>query len=165
MEKIIIAKINKPHGVRGELRITSLSDSVKERFVVGNTITVKLEDKIEDYVLKSIRSHGDRYLIQFEGIDNVNQVDHLRHGEILIDYDELHDLPSGQYYFVDLIGLDVFVDDKKIGQLTEMFETPAHPIMKIKTKDRDIMIPYVDRFVLDVDLDSNRIDVDWMEGL
>ena len=165
MEKIIIAKVNRPHGVRGELRITSESDFIKERFVPGKTLYFSLDGKTESFVLKSIRKHSQAYLITLEGIENMNEVEHLRHAEILIDYDELHDLPEGQYYFVDLIGLDVFVDDQKIGVLKEMFETPAHPIMKVETEERDIMIPYVDRFVLDVDLERNRIDVDWLEGL
>lgn len=165
MEKIIIAKVNKPHGVRGELRITSVSDFVKERFVPGNTMYLELDGKIEEYILKSIRPQGERFLIKFEGIENVNEVDHLRHANILIDYDELHDLPKGQFYFVDLIGLDVFVDDKKIGVVKEMFDLPAHPVMNVSTDERDIMIPYVDRFIESVDMEAKRINVNWMEGL
>lgn len=165
MEKIVIAKVNRPHGVRGELRITSDSEFIKERFVPGNTLYFSLDGKVEEFVLKSIRKHSQAYLITLEGVQNMDDVEHLRHAEILIDYDELHDLPDGQFYFVDLVGLDVYVDDKKIGVLKEMFETPAHPIIKVETEDRDIMIPYVDRFVLDVDLENKRMDVAWLEGL
>ena len=165
MEKILIAKVNKPHGVRGELRITSMSDFVKERFVPGKMLYFEVDGKTEEYVLKKIRPQNERFLITLEGIENVNEVDHLRHADILIDYDELHDLPKGQYYFIDLIGLDVFVDDQKIGVVKEMFDLPAHPVMNVSTDERDIMIPYVDRFILSVDLEAKRINVDWMEGL
>ena len=165
MEKIIIAIVNRPHGVRGELKITAKTEFIKERFVVGNPLYLELDGKVEEYILKSIRKNNDAYLIQFEGITNMNEIEHLRHANILIDYDELHELPEGQHYFIDLVGLEVYVEDELLGVVKEMFDTPAHPIMKVKAAERDIMIPYVDRFIKDVDMEAKKIQVDWLEGL
>ena len=44
-------------------------------------------------------------------------------------------------------------------------DTPAHPILRVKAENRDILIPFVEKFIAGVDIDEKRIDVDWMEGL
>ncbi|CAM3585688.1 ribosome maturation factor RimM [Erysipelothrix urinaevulpis] len=165
MEKIVIGRINKPHGVMGELRVSVYTEFIEERFKIGESVFVEVNDSLVEYTLKSMRKHKDIFLVQFEGISNLNQVDHLRNALIKIDYQDLHDLPEGQYYFVDLVGLDVFVENNKIGVITEILDMPAHPIIKVKTNDRELMIPYVDRFVKKVNLEENRMDIDWLEGL
>lgn len=165
MEKIIVGKINKPHGVRGELSVTPETDFVEERFIPGKKFYINYQGQEEEYILKSIRPHQKRYLLKFEDIENVNEVDHLRNANLLIDYDELHELENDEYYFIDLIGLDVYVEDNMIGVVGDVVEMPAHPVLVIETDERDIMVPCVDQFIKDVNLDKKTISIDWLEGL
>lgn len=165
MEKIVIGRINKPHGVLGELRMTPYTEFIDERFKKGSKVYIDNNGSLEEYTIDTIRPHGEIFLIRFAGIKNVNEVDHLRNALIKIDYEKLHELPEGQYYFVDLIGLDVYASDEQIGVISEMLDMPAHPVIKIKGQDREFMVPYVEHFVISVDLENNRMDIKWMEGL
>ena len=56
-------------------------------------------------------------------------------------------------------------NDKHIGIVSDVMETPAHTVLRIKTDEKDILIPYVDAFIIKVDEKKNRITIKWMEGL
>ena len=63
------------------------------------------------------------------------------------------------------IHCEVYVDQNLIGTVKEVMDMPAHPVLRIKTNDTDVLIPFVETFIVNVDLDSKRIDVKMMEGL
>ncbi|QIK69967.1 16S rRNA processing protein RimM [Erysipelothrix sp. HDW6C] len=165
MEKISIGIIQKPHGVRGEVKVFPKTDFVEERFKKGQEIDLLLNGKTTHYVIDTVRKHQGSVLVKFVGLDNLNDVEFFHKGELFIPRDEMHDLPDNEYYFVDLVGCDVYVEGATIGSVSEMIETPAHPVMRVKGTERDILIPFVERFILDVNIVDKRIDVDWMEGL
>ncbi|CAM2749230.1 ribosome maturation factor RimM [Erysipelothrix tonsillarum] len=165
MEHIIIGIIQKPFGIKGEVKVAPKTDFVQERFAPGQLVHLKLGGKTVDYVIASFRRHHGSILIKFEGLDNLNDVEFFHKGEISIDREAQHELPEDEYYFVDLEGCTVYSDGEELGLVTEIMETPAHPVLRIKADERDILVPFVERFIQAVDTKAKRIDINWMEGL
>ena len=71
---------------------------------------------------------------------------------------------EGLGYNCDLIGLDVYCNDKHIGHVDSILKTNAHEILVVKNGSKH-MIPNIDELILNVDLDNNRLDIKYMKGL
>lgn len=165
MSLISIGIVQKPHGVRGELKIFPKTDFIKERFKKGQVVQFQLNGKTTELVIETTRMHKGSVLIKFEGLNSLNDVEFFHKGELFVPRDEMHELPEDEYYFVDLVGCGVYRDNEHIGTVTEIVETPAHPVMRIEGEERDILVPFVERFIASVDTSEKRIDINWMEGL
>lgn len=165
MSKISIGSIQKPHGIRGEVKVFPKTEFVKERFKVGLLVDLDLNGKVIQVEIESVRMHQGSVLVKFKGLDTLNDVEFFHKGEIYIDKEDRHPLPKGEYYFSDLMGCEVYSDLMRIGKVTEMIDNPAHPIMRIAMDDREVLVPFNKTFVAGVFLDVNRIDINWMEGL
>lgn len=116
--------------------------------------------------LKVLNSHkpveGKAIVVQLESLVDRDQAREFIGADIAILRDQLP-VDDG-FYWVDLIGCQVVDQDQNIlGQVTEMIETGAHDVMRIKNGAEQILIPFVqDVFVLEVDLDQKQISVDWI---
>lgn len=165
MEKMNIGSIQKPHGIKGEVKVYPKTEFIKERFKPGILVDLELHGKTTQMEIESARMHQGSILIKFKGLDTLNDVEFFHKGELYIDKELRHELPKGEYYFSDLTGCDIFVDLKKVGKVVAMIDNPAHPIMRVELEDREVLIPYNKVFVAGVFMDIKRIDVNWMEGL
>lgn len=165
MEKLNIGSIQRPHGIRGEVKVFPKTEFIKERFSAGLLVELELNGKTTEYEIESARMHQGSVLVKFKGLDSLNDVEFFHKAELYIDKVHRHPLPKGEYYFSDLEGCEVFVDLKKVGVVSEMIDNPAHPIMRVQLDDREVLIPYNKTFVTGVFIDIKRIDVNWMDGL
>ena len=165
MEYISIGIIQKPHGIRGEVKVFPKTDFIEERFKTGKHILLDFNGKKTPQIIETVRMHKGSVLVKFKGLDSLNDVEFFHRGELFVEREALHELSDDEFYFVDLVGCHVVVDGNDLGEVVEVMETPAHPILRVKGHERDILIPFVERFILDVDLASKTICVDWMEGL
>ena len=162
---ITIGYVQKPFGIKGELKVKVETDFVEERFKKGNKIFLNHEGQKQEYEIESSRMHQKSLLLKLKGLDDLNAVENMHRAEITISKDMRHELEEGEYYFTDLLNCNVYLDDKKIGVVKEMMDMPAHPVMRIKTNAEDVLVPFVKVFIKDVDLDLRRIDIHYMEGL
>ena len=80
------------------------------------------------------------------------------------DENDIEELEEG-YYYDELIGLDVYVNNEKKGKVINVEEGVRNNFIRVKTEDKEVLIPYIEQFILNTDLEENRIDVINMEGL
>ena len=161
--QLSIGKIVNTHGIRGELKILPNTDSVEERFVVGNEVFVQFGKKTITFEIDSVRSHKGCILVTFKGLHDINEVEKYKGLDLLIEVDGSED---DDYYYYELVGCEVYYKDEFVGVVSEILETDAHEILRIKREGlNDALIPYVDRFIVDVDVDTNRIEIDVIEGM
>ena len=163
---IALAKVGRPYGLTGALHWYPYSQDaqtlLKAREVtIGSTV----------YAVTKSRRHGESIVAQIVGIDSPEAAAKLTNKEISVDRRLFAPLPDGEYYWIDLIGLRCTNGERLFGEITEIFESGAHPILRVKRPDGDPkaatgdeLIPFVDAIVRSVDLAARRVDVDW-EGL
>ena len=78
----------------------------------------------------------------------------------------MKDLDEGEFYYHEIIGLDVYENDQLIGQVSEILQPGANDVWVVKRKGkRDLLLPYIPPVVLNGDLQAKRVDVEIMEGL
>lgn len=166
MKKLVVGKILNTHGLKGELKIKSSSDYGEQRFKKGATLYLTFQNQELALEIATSRIHKGNYLVSFQDLADINLVEKYKGLEVWAAKDE-DLLDEGEIYYDDLIGCKV--EDEAgvcLGEVTDMMETAAHDILVIKTvANKKAMIPYVDNFIVEVDLDKEVIVIANMAGL
>ena len=161
-ELITIGKIEKPFGVKGEVRVQSLSD-VPGRFEGLTRVTlVTVSGQCVDVTVRSVRKIKDGYLLSFEGVNTPEEAVQFR-GSVIKSPKELAPaLPPGQYYEFQLIGLIVSNEAGLVlGTLEEILETPGNHVFVIRGTSGEHLLPAIKEVVRSVDLDAGSMTVRW----
>jgi 16S rRNA processing protein RimM len=158
---VALAKIGRPYGLTGALRVFPYSSDAA---VLRRAKAVVVRGK--SYGVESMRTHGDALVAVLEGIATPELAQTLTNAEVFVTRDAFPPLPEGEYYWVDLVGLDCVNGARSFGTIIEVFEAGAHPILRVRhsensTSEREELIPFVDAIVRSVDLKTRRVDVDW----
>ncbi|MGB4984336.1 MAG: ribosome maturation factor RimM [Erysipelotrichaceae bacterium] len=162
METIKIGVVTNSFGIRGEILVKSFTDFDEERFAKGNTIII---DGV-DYIVQYFKYHKNLLIVKLVNFDNINDILFLKGKDILVDKKSLHELPDGQYYHWQLVGLKVIDQDNNyLGVLKEMDNSGYQDLMKVETINKDVLIPFIKPFLLEVNLDGNFVKVQVIEGL
>lgn len=163
MEYIQIGKILNTHGVKGELKVDVYTDFLEERFKKNSFIYIG--EDYEKQCVKSYRIHNGFMLLSLKDLEDINLVEKYKNRFIYKSSDDIKPLDDG-YYFRDLKGLDVYVEDKLVGKVMYAEEGIRNDYLRIKKlDDKEALVPIIDNFVLNIDLDNNRVDIVKMEGL
>ena len=103
-------------------------------------------------------------LITINGLNNINDV--LKYVGLDIYTDKHEELEDGHYYFDDLIGCSVYDEDNnKIGIVKDIMENPTQELLEIDTGNKIALVPFVDEFIMDVDIKNKNIIIHIIEGL
>lgn len=163
MRYIKVGEIVNTFGLKGELKVLSLTDFVSERFKKEATLYILKNKEYIKVTVFNYRVHKGFVLVSFKDLLDINLVEQYKGCVIYVSSDDIKPLENGKYYFFQLTNLDVYCDNKFIGIVSSV-ESGYQTILRIKTQDREILVPYVDAFIKNVDLDNNRIDVNLIEG-
>lgn len=165
-----VGKIVNTHGVRGEVRIISTTDFVDERYAVGARLFIdhpSLEQKLE-VIVKSHRTHKNFDLLIFEGFDSIDSVEKYKGGSLFVAAEDLQELSEGEYYYHEIIGCDVVTDDgEELGKIKEILSPGANDVWVVQRKKggKDLLLPYIDDVVKEINLEKKSIVVHLLEGL
>ena len=166
MKYVEVGKIVSTHGIKGEVKVFSDSDFKEERFKVNNTLYIKENESFLPITINSYREHKNMSLIAFNNYKNINDVLKFIGYFIFIKKEDLPKLEEGHYY-TDLIGLEVFdMENAYIGVLVDIRVVPQGGILEIKREnDKISLVPYVDEFVVEINLIDKKIIINPIEGL
>lgn len=163
--RLRIGKIGKTHGIKGELRINSLSD-FPDRFE-GMTEVYVNDDLME---IKSVRYQNDVVLMAFKGIETREEAAALTGRYLLVDREDAVQLEEGEYYTIDIIGLEVYDREtgNHLGTVTDVLSTGSNDVYVTKPTvngQKDILIPALKTVVSEIDIDGGRMVVTLPEEL
>lgn len=164
---LVIGRVAKTHGVRGELVVDIRTDSPAERFAVGTVLRGRRKGAADtEYTVTAARPHAGRLLLSLAGVSDRDTADTLRGTLFLIDSTEVDsgDDPD-EFYPHELEGLPVsLVTGEPVGTVREVLHLPGGELLEVRTTDgRDVLIPFVTEIVPTVSADG--IEIDPPEGL
>ncbi len=164
-----VGKIVNTHGVRGEVRVISRTDFPDERYKKGKTLFLFKNEHEEPIPLtvQAHRKHKNFDLLMFEGYENIGVVEGFKEGILKVSEEELGELTEGEFYFHEIIGCHVYTTSgDEIGSIKEILTPGANDVWVIKAKQgKDILIPYIEQIVKDVNIDEKKVIIEPMEGL
>jgi len=156
-----VGKIVNTHGLDGEVKVIPWSDGPE--FLLDFDTFYLDGQAIE---VESARIHKQNVLICFKGISSISDAIRLKDKVLFINRDDAA-LPPGQNFIVDLFGLEVRDADsgKVLGRIEDILTPPAQIIYVVRGGEREYMIPAVDAFVLETNVEEGYISVRLIEGL
>lgn len=159
-----VGKIVGFFGLKGEAKVNIISDFADERFQVGKSLILKNDGKDIELVIRSVRYHKNQALIAFENYPDLTAVEKLPRNDLMVNVEGL-DENEGVHSF-EYQGCEVYDTLKQKRGIVLRWEAgSAHGLLRVKTEDRDVLIPVVDAFILEKDVKHKRIVVNWMDGL
>ena len=154
--RISVAEIVTTHGIRGNLKIKSLSDN-ENRFKAGAKVLI--DDK--ELTVESSFDQKGLKVIKFEEYDDINDVIKFVGKDITINEADLGELGEDEYYVYKLIGLDVYDDGQKVGNIIDVI-TGVYPndVYVIKTDKDEIYFPALNATTKNIDFEKNIIEIE-----
>lgn len=159
MQYLYIGKLVNTHGIKGEVRLISNFKHKSKVFVPGFKFYVGKEKK--EFIIESYRKHKQFDMVVFKDNYDINLVEHLKGSFVYINKSDLI-LNKNEFLAVDLIGFNVIINDKLIGVVDNVIETPANEVLVL---DNNVMIPYVKAFINNIDEKNKRVYVNDVKGL
>lgn len=167
---IRIARIVNTFGIRGDIKVIADTDFPEERFETGNRLFI-IRDGVQEAVVtvKSAKLNKGTWVIGFEEYGNINEVESFKNAWLAIAEDDQEELPEDEYYYHQIIGLDVYTDaGKLLGKIKDILSLGSNDVWVVdrpEPKLKDALIPYIEDVVKEINLDENRVTVELMEGL
>lgn len=159
---VTVGRVGKAHGIRGSVTIQVLTDEPDARFAIGSTIVTE-PVMSPPLVIRDVRWHSGRLLLEFEGIDDRNASESLRGTLLQVEVDE-HERPDDpdEFYDHQLVGLSVKLNSGElIGHVREVSHLPAQDLVAVipvaadgsalPDPQADLLIPFVRDIVISVD--------------
>ena len=163
--KLAVARIGRPHGVKGEVTVETLTDLPEERFFVGAKLECDAANHRQLEVTR-VRVHQGRWMLTFAQIADRTSAERLRNHRLYseIEIDESDE--EGSYHVEQLRGLRVVdLQGIELGIVTGVSHLPGQDVLHFEKDSGEHMLPMVHDFIEEVDLAGGRIIVKPPEGL
>jgi 16S rRNA processing protein RimM len=167
---VVVGRIGRPQGIKGEVTVEVRTDAPEERFVPG---AVLLSDH-GTLTVAQARDHSGKLVVLFEGIADRNDAETLRGTVLQVDARSLPPIDDeDEYYDSQLVGLDVEQrDGTGLGTVVDVLHLPHGDVLAVERPTRsdvpkgpELLIPFVKEMVPVVDLLGHRVVVELPEGL
>lgn len=167
MEYLTVGTIVKTVGLKGEVKVYPSTSFCDSRFKKGSHLFI-LDDcniVLKEVTVKTHHMSGTVDLLTFEEISSIEEAEEYLHRELCVIKDEKF-LKKDEYFYSDLEGLDVYFDNGMfIGKVKNVEEYASYQSLRVKTDGKDVLIPFIKVFILDVSLENKKIIVKFIEGL
>jgi 16S rRNA processing protein RimM len=163
---ITIGKIINVRGLQGELKIASLTDFPLLRYRKGNTVYLEKNGQYVPLIVKQARHEPGLDFIQFQDHLDINLVQGWMGLFLYAKKDEIR-LKAGNFYHEDLIGMTITTDTNLIvGKVSAIERMANRALLRMQREgNSDVLIPFIEPFIVDVNLESKVICVRFVEGM
>ncbi|MBP2435460.1 ribosome maturation factor RimM [Microbacterium amylolyticum] len=157
-----VARVLKAHGLKGALKLELYTDDPDGRFTPGATFTLQVPEHSKWHrktvVVSEFRWMNQSPIIFFSGVEDRTEAESLVRAILWVDHQE--DQPSDEpeaWYDHQLIGLDAVRDGTSVGRIIRVEHLPAQDLLIIGDDNRELMVPFVQAIVPEVDLAAGRV--------
>lgn len=162
--ELLIGRVIKPHGIRGEVSIEVTTEHPEERFAIGTVLHGRQGNKETDLEITHVRAHQQRLLVRFAEIPDRTAAESLRGMKFFAP--PLEDDDDEGFYDHELEGLAVYHEGAEIGRVEEIVHGPANSLLVVRlVDDKSVMIPFVHDIVPEVDLEAGQVRITPPDGL
>jgi 16S rRNA processing protein RimM len=163
---VVLGRIVAPFGVHGWLRVHAFGDDPEAWKEMRQLwLSVDAEAPVGGWTaheLTGLRRHGDGIIAKLAGIDDRDSSEALGSCFIGAPRDALPEPDPGEYYWDDLIGLEVVnMQEQFLGRVESLIETGANQVLVAKDGERERLLPFIAQVVKSVDLPGRQIRVEW----
>jgi 16S rRNA processing protein RimM len=163
--ELVVGRIRRPHGVRGDVSVEVRTDDPGRRFVVGGVMTT---DPAEHgpLTLTSSRWHSGNLLVSFAEVPDRTAAERLRGTWLVVDAEELTSGDPEEFHDTELVGLAaVTTGGDPVGMVTQVRHHGQDLLVIESAGGREVLVPFVAQIVPEVDVAAGRLVIDPPPGL
>ena len=165
-----VGKLVNTHGINGEVRVISTTDFEEDRYAIGAELYIDHPSlrEMKRVIVATHRKHKNFDLLTFEGMKNINDVEKFKGGLLKVSEEALGDLEDNEFYYHEIIGCVVVTEEgDELGKIKEILSPGANDVWVIQAKGggKDILIPYIEPVVKQVNIEEKKITIHLLEGL
>ncbi|MGW2510540.1 ribosome maturation factor RimM [Streptomyces scopuliridis] len=165
--QLVVGRVGRAHGIKGEVTVEVRTDEPELRLGPGAVLATE-PAQAGPLRIETGRVHSGRLLLRFEGVRDRTGAEALRNVLLIaeIDPEELPEDPE-EFYDHQLMDLDVVLTDgTEVGRITEISHLPSQDLFIVERPDgSEVMIPFVEEIVTEIDLEEQRAVIDPPPGL
>ena len=158
MERLVIGLVRTSHGLKGDLKVHSLSGEV-DHFFCLEEVTIRKNGREKIYAVEEFKLLGEILLMKLRGIDNPEDAKTLAAAEILVPRNLAAPLEEDEFYQADLVGCRVIHQGEDLGVVKSIFEGGAADLLEVVTPGGTYMVPFQSHYVGAVDLDARTLEL------
>ena len=177
---VIVARIVRPHGIRGGLLLEAETDHAEALFAAGRRLHLVdstarageppgartgVAPRPRALTLETARVHGGRWLVEVREVADRTAAEGLRGARLGVPRDELPELPDGGYLLHDLIGMSVCEAGAAIGLIRDVYDQPGGPLLALEVGGRERLIPFQADLVVALDFEAGEVHMTLPAGL
>ncbi|KZN48011.1 ribosome maturation factor RimM [Pseudoalteromonas luteoviolacea] len=165
---LVVGKLGAPYGIKGWLKVHSFTDDPQGIFDFSPWL-IGQQDKWQALEVSDWRRHNKGFIAKFANINDRDQAMAYTNAEIAVNSEHLPELPEGEFYWRDLIGMTVVTDKGyNLGHVDDLMETGSNDVLVVKANKKDAfgqterLIPFLtDSVIIEVKHEEREITVDW----
>lgn len=162
---VVLGRLVAPYGVQGWLHLHPFGDDPASWKRMPQWWLAREDGAAAEWnaaKLSGLRLHGGGWVAKLEGVDSRDAAEALTGWYFAAPREELPAPGNDEYYWTDLIGLQVFNEQgESLGAIESLIETGANNVLKLRDGEKERLIPFVQPVVKKVDVAARRITVDW----
>jgi 16S rRNA processing protein RimM len=166
MELLEIGRIVRSHGLAGRMKVLSYLES---QDVLDHLEVVSVGRRVQDAVtfsLDSLQTGKKWFIVKLAGVEDKDAASRLVGSSLWMPLEKMKELPEGEYYWHDIIGLEVVTEEGRIlGRIKSVFPTGSNDVYVCRGNGKEILLPAIGDVVRKIDLDHRVMVVRLMEGL
>ena len=161
-----IGRVVKPHGVKGKVKVEYYGVDLPALSVYREIFIEDEGGRPKAYEVLEALPQPPRLILRLKGIEKIEEAECLTGKEILVNREALLELEEGEYYWADILGIEVETQEgKRIGKVKEIFPTGSHDIYVVEGKRGEIFLPAIEEVIQSINLEKKVMKVVRMEGL
>ncbi len=169
---LVVGRIKKAHGVRGEVSVQPLTDHPESTFAPGVVLYPEggegwIAEATQPLVVEGVRHSNRGVLVHFAGLTSREEAEALRDVYLARPLDELEAKEEGEFFHHELVGLRVVtVSGEDVGTVVGVYEARSSDLLEVsRAQGSALMVPFVGHIVKSVDLEAGTITIEPPEGL
>lgn len=165
-DMVLVGRIARPHGLRGQVAVNPETDFIEERFLPGAVVWTRIDGRDASLTIASVRVQNGRPVIGFEGRVTREDVESLAGLELRVPEDTLRPLGPGQFYEYQLVGCLVETSDGAVvGPVVRVEGGAGGSRLVVDGERSEVQIPLAVDICVDIDVAARRIRIEPPEGL
>jgi 16S rRNA processing protein RimM len=166
MELLEIGRIIRSHGLAGRMKVLSYLESQE---ILNNLPEVLVGRRVSDAVpfsLDAVQPGREFFILKLGGVEDRDAAAKLAGSFVWMPSEKMEKLPEGEYYWLDIIGLQVVTEDGQIlGRIESVFPTGSNDVYVCQRGEKEILLPAIGDVVRNIDMDRRIMVVRLLKGL
>ena len=166
LDLLLVGRVARAHGNRGQVIVNLETDFAEQRFRVGAVLFVGPEQSAAPRAIESVRFHQGRPVVALAGVASMNDAEALAGAELWMPASSLEPLPDGTYYRHELTGCEVRDSSgRRIGQVSSVNGPLERSNLVVDTDRGEVLVPLVADICRSVDVAAKVIVIEPPDGL